>query len=596
MEHRRVKTAAAGLAIVLLTQISGRVSAPTCVLAADSADKAAPAVALRAEPFRLRDVRLLEGPFRHAMELDRRYLRSLDPDRLLHVFRLGAGLPSTAKPYGGWMAPDHNSRGEFVGHYLTACAFMVAGTGDARIKDNADRVVAGLAECQEKRGHGFLCTHADKFTDRCEAPLPFWYQIHKLLAGLLDVHLHCGNRQALDVARKLGDWACAGAGKFTDSQFQTMLNIEHGGINEAFANLYARTGDRKYLELSLRFNHMAVIGPAMRRTDALDGLHANTQFPKFIGAARQFELTGDESLKTAALFFWQSVVRERSYVIGGNSDGELFTPKASLSHALGPSTCETCNTYNMLRLTRRVFGWDPRAEYADFYERGLFNHILASQNPENGMMCYYVPLKTGCAKGRLNPTGFSTPEDSFWCCTGTGIESHAKHADSIYFHDGGKSLYVNLFIASELTWEEQGLKLRQETRFPEADTSRLAFTCRQPLELTLNLRHPYWATAGIERPETADRQPPQFFRGPDETVADRRYRGYPHAHGPAHRRIPRQPPPLGRSLRPAGPLLDGRSAQALPGDRLRHRADSVGHRAGRQTALFHGIAGDLPPS
>ncbi len=185
----------------------------------------------------------------------------------------------------------------------------------------------------------------------------------------------------------------------------------------------------------------------------------------------------------------------------------MFTPKASLSRALSSSTCETCNTYNMLRLTRRLFGWDLRAEYADFYERGLFNHILASQNPENGMMCYYVPLKTGCAKGRLNPTGFSTPEESFWCCMGTGIESHAKHADSIYFHDAGKSLYVSLFIASELTWEEQGLQLRQETRFPETDTSRLVFTCRQPRELTLKLRHPYWATAGIEITVNGQKQP-----------------------------------------------------------------------------------------
>jgi hypothetical protein len=367
--------------------------------------------------------------------------------------------------------------------------------------------VAGLAECQEKLGTGFVHAHPDTFTGRCEAPLPFWYQIHKLMAGLLDVHRYCGNQQALDVAQKLGDWACAAAEKFTESQFQAMLIVEHGGINEALANLYARTGDQKYLRLSLRFNHAAVLGPAMKHIDALDGLHANTQFPKFIGAGRQYELTGDESLKTAPLFFWQSVVHERTYCIGGNSDAEIFTPKKTLSQALGPATCETCNTYNMLRLTRRLFAWEPKAEYADFYERALWNHILASQNPETGMMCYYVPLKTGCAKGRLNPTGFSAPEDSFWCCVGTGIESHAKHGDSIYFHDRSKSLYVNLFIASELTWGERGLKLRQETRFPETDTSRLVFTCQRPLELTLNLRHPYWATAGIEIVVNGRKQP-----------------------------------------------------------------------------------------
>jgi hypothetical protein len=480
---------------------------PACALAPDIADRVTPRVALKAEPFSLEDVRLLDGPFRHAMELDRRYLLSLDPDRLLHVFRLAAGIRSTARPYGGWMAPDHLSRGEFAGHYMTACALMVASTGDERLKDKAARVVAGLAECQEKLGTGFVHAHPDTFTSRREAPLPFWYQIHKVMAGLLDVHRYCGNQQALDVARRLGDWACAAAEEFTEAQFQAMLTVEHGGINEALANLYARTGDPKYLRLSLRFNHAAVLGPAMKQMDALDGLHANTQFPKFIGAGRQYEFTGDESLRTAPLFFWQSVVHERSYCIGGNSDAEIFTPKKALSQALGPATCETCNTYNMLRLTRRLFAWEPRAEYADFYERALWNHILASQNPETGMMCYYVPLKTGCAKGRLNPTGFSTPEDSFWCCVGTGIESHAKHGDSIYFHDGGKSLYVNLFIASELTWGELGLKLRQETRFPETDASRLVFTCQKPLELTLNLRHPYWATAGIDIAVNGRKQP-----------------------------------------------------------------------------------------
>jgi hypothetical protein len=491
MTHRRLTLALSSAAIVFSAVLCALTIPPACLFAADSAEKVAPAIALKAEPFPLQDVRLLEGPLRHAMELDRKYLLFLDPDRLLHVFRINAGVPSTAKPYGGWMAPTHNSRGEFVGHYMSACAKMFASIGDAELKERAGRVVAGLAECQEKFGNGFLHAHPDKFTSRCEAPLPFWYQIHKVLAGLLDVHLYCGNQQALDVARKLGDWAWAGAEKFTDSQIQAMLNVEHGGINEALANLYARTGDPKYLKLSLRFDHAAVLGPAMKRIDALDGLHANTQIPKFIGAARQYELTGQEPLKTASQFFWESVVRERSYAIGGHSDGEVFSPKATLSRALGPNTCETCNTYNMLKLTRHLFFWEPRAEYADYYERALFNHILASQNPETGMMFYYAPLN-GPAKT------FGTPEDSFWCCYGTGIENHAKYGDSIYFHGGGKSLYVNLFVASELAWKELGLTLRQETRFPECDTSRLTFTSQKPVPLTLNVRHPYWAASGIQ--------------------------------------------------------------------------------------------------
>jgi len=466
----------------------------TAARAAENGDKAAPAVTLKAEPFPLEDVRLLEGPFRHAMELDRRYLLSLDADRLLHVFRIAAGLPSAAKPYGGWMAPGHNSRGEFVGLYLSACGEMYAGTGDERVREKADAVVAGLAACQEKLGGGFLHTHPDTFTSRGEAPLPFWYQVHKVMAGLLDMYVYGNNTQALQVARRLGDWAKTGADGLSDGRMQKMLDAEHGGINEALANLYAITGDRKYLALAMRFNHMAVIGPASKREDRLTGLHANTQIPKFIGTARQYELTGDDRLRTASAFFWDTVVRERSYVIGGHSLGEHFTPKEKLSHALGPDTCETCNTYNMLKLTRHLFFWDPRAEYADYYERALYNHILASQNPETGMMCYFLPLgfEPKCRKE------YCTPEDSFWCCTGTGIENHAKYGDSIYFHQGRTALFVNLFIASELNWRACGLRLRQETKYPDEGSTRLVLACEKPVELSLSVRHPYWAASGFE--------------------------------------------------------------------------------------------------
>ena len=508
MPDQKANTGTVSVRIVLLALVLSWGIGSGCTFAADGDEKTAPAVALKAQPFRLQDVRLLEGPMQHAMELDRKYLLSLEPDRLLHVFRINAGLPSTAKPYGGWMAPSHNSRGEFVGHYLSACALMVASTGDEQVKEKAQQVVAGLAQCQEKFGTGFLHTHPDKFTSHCEAPVPFWYQIHKVIAGLLDVHLYCENPQALEVACKLGDWACRASDKFSDSQIQAMLGAEHGGINEALANLSARTGDPKYLKLSLRFDHMAVLGPAMKCIDALDGLHANTQIPKFIGAARQYELTGDESLKTASRFFWETVVRQRSYVIGGHSDGERFTPKAALSRALSPTTCETCNTYNMLKLTRYLFLSEPRPEYADYYERALFNHILASQNPETGMLLYYAPLN-GPAKS------FGTPTDSFWCCYGTGIENHAKYGDSIYFHDGGESLWVNLLVASQLTWKELGLTLRQDTQFPETDTSRLTFTCQKPVRLRLHLRHPVWATSGIQiavngQPQTIESRPSSF--------------------------------------------------------------------------------------
>lgn len=457
--------------------------------------KVAPQANPKAQAFALQDVRLLEGPFQHAMEVDRQYLLSLEADRLLHTFRLNAGIASSAQPLGGWEEPKCELRGHFVGHYLTACALMYASTGDVRLKEKGDAVVAGLAQCQAKLGSGYLSAFPETFFDRVEVRQRVWapyYTLHKIYAGLLDMYVYCDNAQALEVCRKFADWVIARNAKLSDEQMQRMLGEEHGGMNEVLANLYGITGEEKYLAISKRFNHRAVIDPAMARQDRLTGLHANTQVPKFIGTARQYELTGDESLKTASLFFWDTVVHERSYVIGGHSDGEMFSPKERLSQAFGPNTTETCNTYNMLKLTRHLFAWEPRAEYADYYERALYNHILASQDPKTGGTCYYVPLRPGSRKV------YSSPTHSFWCCTGTGVENHAKYGDSIYFHDGGQGLFVNLFIASELNWKDKGLKLRQETKFPDEQASRLVFTCPQPTELALHVRHPAWASSGFE--------------------------------------------------------------------------------------------------
>ena len=478
------------LAVVLAV---GVVCAGAALAAEPSAGREV--VPLKARPFALGDVRLLDGPFKHAMERDRAYLVSLDPDRLLHTFRIQAGLPSAAEPLGGWEKPDGELRGHSIGHYLSACALMYASTGDDRLKAKADTTVAELAKCQDKMGTGYLSAYPESFIDRVEAGKPVWapwYTLHKIYAGLLDVHLLCGNAQALEVLKKTVDWIQSRTDKLDDAAMEKMLGNEHGGVNDVLADLYAVTGDPRHLKLSQRFNHHALLDPLGRREDRLTGLHANTQFPKVLGAGRQYELTGDERLRTMATFFWDVVTRERSYVIGGNSDGEMFSPKEELSKHIGPSTTETCNTYNMLRLTRRLFGWDPRAEYADYYERALYNHILASQNPETGMMCYYVPLKTGSSKT------FNTPTDSFWCCTGTGMENHAKYGDSIYFHDGTAALYVNLFIASELTWKDAGLRLRQETRYPDEAATRLVFGCARPVELAVHVRRPYWATAGFD--------------------------------------------------------------------------------------------------
>ncbi|HEY3853210.1 MAG TPA: beta-L-arabinofuranosidase domain-containing protein [Verrucomicrobiae bacterium] len=457
-----------------------------------SKDKISPVVPMAVSAFPLEDVRLLDGPFKHAMELDGAYLLSLDPDRLVRNFRINAGLPTHAEPLGGWEAPDCELRGHFVGHYLSACAQMFAATGDARFKEKGEVVIRSLAECQEKLGNGYLSAFPESFIDRVEKRKQVWapyYTLHKIMAGLEDMYVYCGNEQALEMARKFGDWAVARNGRLTDAQMQAMLQTEQGGMNESLANLYGLTGEKKYLEMSLRFNHHRVVDPLEAGDDKLTGLHANTQIPKFIGLARQYELTGETNLEAGAKNFWNTVVNHRSYVIGGDSDGEMFTSTNRLSR-MGPNTTETCNTYNMLKLTRHLFCWAPDAAYADYYERALCNHILASQNPDTGMMCYYVPLRAGSRKN------FNSPENDFWCCTGTGVENHGKYGDSIYFHNDTQ-LYINQFIGSELNWQEKGLTVRQETHFPDEEQSRITVHTLSPVELEIKIRHPAWAIRGF---------------------------------------------------------------------------------------------------
>ena len=454
-------------------------------------------VAAAAVPFRLEEVRLLDGPFRDAMIRDQEYLLSLDENRLLHTFRLTAGLPSTAQPLGGWEAPDVELRGHAVGHYLSAVSIMYASTGDARFKARADGLVAQFAivqEAESKTFHpGYLSAFPEELFDRVDARQRVWapyYTIHKIMAGLLDAHLLTGNAKALDVLKKQADWVVWRNGRLSEEQRQAMLQTEHGGMVEVLANLYAVTGDTRYMTAAAWFEHKRIVEPLARGVDPLDNLHANTQIPKIIGAAREYELTGDRRYRDIAAFFWDRVAHHRSFAFGGNSDGEAFFPEAETSRHLGAEGPETCNTYNMLKLTRHVFSWSPSAEPMDFYERALFNHILGSQDPKTGMVIYYCPLKPGAFKT------FSTPTESFWCCVGTGMENHGKYNDTIYFHDDS-SLYVNLFIPSELTWKEKGIKVRQLTKFPEQNSTSLAISADTPVRLAVKVRYPSWASSGI---------------------------------------------------------------------------------------------------
>jgi len=455
-------------------------------------------VARVAEPFPLPNVRLLDGPFHDAMLRDQKYLLSLEPDRFLVNFRKNVGLDATARAYGGWDAPDCEQRGTVLGHYLSACAQMYATTGDAEFKRRVDHIVSELAECQSQAPAagfhaGYLSAFPESFIDRVEQSKPVWapwYALHKIMAGLLAANQLCQNEQALDVLTKMADWVQFRVDRLPHEQMQKSLDNEHGGMNEVLVNLYAVTGKPDYLRLSAAFNHARVLDPLARGEDRLDHLHANTQIPKIIGVTREYEYTGDPAFHTMAETFWDAVALRRSYVIGGHSDHEHFFPINEFAKHLGTDTCETCNTYNMLKLTRELFALAPDAAKMDFYERGLYNHILASQDPETGMFVYLMSLKPGHFKT------YSTPEDSFWCCVGTGMENHSKYTDTIYFHDAD-SLYINLFIASELSWPEQGISLRQETKFPESDAAALKIKAAKPVTFALKIRHPAWAGEGF---------------------------------------------------------------------------------------------------
>jgi len=460
----------------------------------DSA-KVRPKVEIKAYPFRLKQVRLLAGPFRDAMERDLKYLLSLDPDRLLHSFRLTAGLPSSAEPYGFWELPDGELRGHTTGHYLSACAFMFASTGDAKIKAKADTIVAELAKFQRALGSsGYLFASPEEFFDRVFNLRQVWapfYTLHKIMAGLLDWYDYGGNPQALEIAENMARWLKTRTDRVNDRLMEIILNhTEQGGMNDVLSNLYSLTGKPEHLELARRFDERHYTIPLSNYQDALRGEHANSFIPNIVGMAREYELTGDPILYNSAKFFWTQVTSARTYATGGTSNDERWrTDPYVMSTELGDDSHESCCTYNMLKLTRHLFTWDADPDTADYYERALFNGILATQNPENGMMMYSVAMMPGMYKT------FMTPYNSFWCCTGTGMENHAKYGDSIYFHSDD-ALFVNLFIASELDWAEKGIKLRQETGFPEEQGTTLVFDAAKPVEFTLNLRIPAWAAEG----------------------------------------------------------------------------------------------------
>lgn len=457
----------------------------------------------RVEKFDLSQVRLIEGTsFYRAQELNKKILLSYDPDRLMARFRSEAGLEPKAKAYGGWEA--EGIAGHSLGHYLSGCSLMFASTGDPRFKNIVDYLVDELELCQKANGNGYvMCIPRGKelFKEVSEGKIETqrfnlngcWvpiYTLHKELAGLRDAFHLCGNKKALEVERQLADWFHTIIGHLSDDQMQKIMYCEHGGIIEVLLDLYQDTDDERYLMLAKKFWHKEIMDPMLQGKDILPGYHGNTQIPKFLGLSRLYEMTGDRRARIASEFFWDRVVNHHSYVTGGHGLNEYFGPPDTLSERLDTDTTETCNVYNMLKLTGHLFSWKPEANYFDFYERALLNHILASQHPENGTVVYNLTLEMG---------GFKHFQDPEWltCCIGTGMENHSRYGENIYFHNN-EELYVNLFIASELNWNEKGLVLRQETSFPESDTISLKFRSEGPVRLGVCIRYPSWAEKGAE--------------------------------------------------------------------------------------------------
>ena len=457
-----------------------------------------------ARPLPLSAVRLTGGPLKRAQDLDAEYLLKLEPDRMLAYYRQRAGLEPKAKPYGGWDGGGRNLTGHIAGHYLSAVSLMWAATGDARFRQRADYLVKELKEVQDKHGDGYLsaleggreCFDAVAGGEIRSGGFDLnglwapWYVLHKTYAGLRDAYRYTGNRTALEVETKFAQWARGILAKLTEEQLQKMLNTEFGGMNEVLADLYADTGDRRWLELSYSFEHRSFVEPLKRHQDILPGKHGNTQVPKLVGSADRFAYAGDPGDIVAASFFWDRVVGHHSFATGGHGKDEYFGQPDVLNDRVDGRTAETCNVYNMLKLTRRLFSLRPDAHYAEFHERALFNHILASIDPEDGRTCYMVPVGRGVRHEYSNMLG------SFTCCVGSGMESHALHGDGIYYESGDR-LWVNLYVPSTAQWKSAGASLAMETDFPEGQSATLRLELPAPKRLTLALRRPLWAGDGF---------------------------------------------------------------------------------------------------
>lgn len=451
----------------------------------------------KAEPFPMAQVRLLPNNIYHdSQEWNRGYMARLAADRLLYTFRVNAGLPvGAAQPLGGWEQPENGQRsselrGHFPGHFLSATA-QLAVNGDQEAKSKGYYMVAELAKCQQKLGGKYLSAFPTTWFDRLDKGERVWapfYTIHKMMAGLFDMYRLAGNRQALAVLEGMASWADDWTATKTEEHMQQILTIEFGGIAETLYNLAAATNNDQWAKTGDRFQKKSFINPLASGRDELRGLHVNTHVPQVLAAARRYEISGDWRFHELANYFFNQVTAARSYVTAGTSNAELWLAppyRLAAEWKLSTNTAECCCAYNMLKLTRHLYSWNPRPAYFDYYERSLLNHRIGTIRPKVGYTQYYLSLTPGVWKT------FNTEDRTFWCCTGSGVEEYSKLNDSIYWRDD-EGLYVNLFVPSELDWQEKGFKLRQDTKYPGSANTSLTVTAAGPGALAVRLRVPGW--------------------------------------------------------------------------------------------------------
>lgn len=455
-------------------------------------------VEFRAKAFPLNDVKLLPSRFRDNLERDSAWMVSLPVASLVHSFQTTAGSWAgkeggymTVRKLGGWESLDCELRGHAIGHLTSAFALMYAATGENIFKQKGDSIITALKEVQAAHGTGYLSAYPERLIDRNLAGKSVWapwYTLHKILSGLIDQYLYAENEDALKIAKGMGDWAYNKLQGIGEEQRAKMLRNEFGGINEAFYNLYAVTGNENYRWLARFFYHNGVMDPLKQGNADLGTLHTNTFIPKTLAEARNYELSGDEDSRRLTEFFYDIMLCDHTFVTGCSSDKEHYFPVKDFAKHLSGYTGETCCTYNMLKLARHLFCRTADESIADYYERALLNQILGQQDPQSGMVHYFQPMLSGSYKV------YSTPWNSFWCCVGSGFENHAKYAEAVYYHNGDE-LFVNLFIPTVLLWKDKGISITQRTDFPKSETTSLTVSGNG--KFTMKLRYPSWSGKAV---------------------------------------------------------------------------------------------------